>query len=515
MVCEKCNKEFPEGKFCPFCGTKNDKVSENINENSISEPTEENREEKVSSVEKNENKKGLNPKIIVAVGGVAVVLAVILLLVFRKDPVTKFVGFAENGEYINANEIYAKKIAGNVDSENEVYGYLNDYLSSSWNAYIGGESSADELDKVLEKLHKIEGNEKIKSELSIIDDKYQTVKDSEEAYKSGKSKQDSGDFLAAIAEYSKVSKEDAFSYDAAQAAIQESKTNYADNLVEEAENCISSKQYTEAVNALEEAEKYIDNKDGIVELKTQALTLVFESNIKNYVESDSFAKAKACYEEAQKSEYCTVSDAMTKLYEDYMEKTRKSYLDSSKEIYKESGYLAATEVIREGLQKFPGDDTLKKYEELFMSAEPVYVKTLPVMDKHCLNDVGEREDKFGNSYADCFGLSTMNVYDTPNRAYVKYLTGKQYTTLTLKAFNDTSNSESQICVRVIADDLKIYESGYFTNQDKTKEITLDITNVEALEINANHMKGHGSGDAMFADAYVYRELTDEDFDNIE
>lgn len=541
MKCVNCGQEIPDGKFCPFCGTAQDILAaspsgsdvtdadgeSNDVENATvlsSQTQEEERIEKtvetpMKAVEAfakaaDKKKSASNRGLIIA--GVAAVVLIALFLIFKKDPVSKYMSLQESGDYAKANDLYETKIAGNIDSEKEVSEYLSETLYDSWNAYINGDGNSDDLDQTLEKLHKIETTEDVKAEIAKIEKSYEAIKNSAKYFSLGQENQAIGEFEKAIREYEYVSKDDPFHYEEAQKAIAEAKEQYVSDMVAEAQGFMDNKQYNDALESLTKALKYTKDDAEIREIMTEATTKDFETNLKEYVSSDQFGKAKNCYESAKNNSYCEISDEMTKLYEGYMEDTKNSYLTASREKYKEEGYLAAIDVITEGLQKFPNDSKLNGYKELFASAEPISLKSLSIMDEHCaFGDIGEQTDKFDNTYADCIGLSTFNVYDTPNRAFAKYLVNKNYTTLSFKVFNAVDSSHSQICARVIADDLKIYESGYFTNQDKTKEVTLSIRDVEALEINANHLKGTGMGYAVFADAVVYRELTDEDFAAIE
>lgn len=489
MICSNCNAENADGAiFCSRCGGR------------------------LESIPK---KKSKNKIIFIVIPIVVIVLFMVLLLILKKNPVEKFFDYYNSGEYVKANEIYGKKISGNIDYENEVFDYLSNSINSSWDSYIGGMSSSEDLDKDLEKVHTVDGTAKIMDVLTNIEDKYQVIKDSEAAFEDGKSKQDVGELLAAIDSYNKVSSEDPFNYDSAQNAIISIKDEYSSNLIAVAEDYIANKQYAEALDVLEEAGMYSEDQENINTLKREATTNNFEEKLKDSISNNQFAKAKKCYADAQKNTFCNISEEMIKLYKDFSEEVRISYLTAARETYKEEGYLAAIDVIKNGLQDFPGDKTMKAYQDLLASTEPVLLKSLTLMDSHCAyDDVKEKTDKFDNSYTNCIGLSTMNVYDTPNRAFAKYLLDNKYTTMTFKIFNASNVSGSKICVRVIADDLKIYESEYFTSQDRTKEVTVNVKNAEVVEINANHLKGSGTGYAMFADAYVFRELTDEDFENL-
>lgn len=191
--------------------------------------------------------------------------------------------------------------------------------------------------------------------------------------------------------------------------------------------------------------------------------------------------------------------------------TLEQYLEKSKQAYWSDGYIEAMKIIREA-KSYYDDSELQRYGQLFMSAEPKALSTIRIMSSHCCNTSSHiREDGYGNSYSDAVALTTMNVYDSPNRSYVTLALNNDYSKMNLKFFNASSNEKSEVILRVIADGVCIYETERIKPMDGAIQIDLDVNNVKALELCAYHIKGTGGGLGVLGDGFVWRELTNEDF----
>lgn len=493
MRCTNCNKEIHKARFCPYCGTK----------------------QEVSNDEVRSSSNSMVFALLGIAGTTAIMAVIVAFLLLGKNPVDKLKSFSESGEYTKVNDIYNEKIAGNIEYETEVYEYLSTGLNDAWNSYLSGDIDAKELDNTLDKIGKYGVDAKVTAELKAIESDYQEIKDSALAYETGRDKQSAGDYLGAITEYKKVIAEDPFNYDLAQEAIDESRELYAAGLVAEAKDSIANLQYDDAIAKLNKAKSYTENDTEIEELKVTATTLDFADNLNDYIEQDDCSGAMKCYEAAAKNSYCNISDEIEGMYVSYIEEVRKSYLTTARNTYKEKGAVAAIDVIAEGLAIFKQDEIMIKYDELLRSAIPVKLNELKEIEKKSC----EYEGKSISDLRDVEYVGYYKMYShldsNDDKNYLTLLLSEKYTTITFKYF--TESIYNNVNVQIDLDGINKVTTPYVNNMDGTNTITIDVKNADVLNIKSNCTEeySHGFPKLIIVEGYASRELTDEDFNNIE
>lgn len=194
------------------------------------------------------------------------------------------------------------------------------------------------------------------------------------------------------------------------------------------------------------------------------------------------------------------------------EYSKEQYMEKSKAAYYAGDYVEAIGIIREAKSYYANDRDIERYEKMYASAEPKTLSSLHIMSDHCCNKNDYvRKDRFGNEYYNALSISTMNVYEGPNRAYVTLALNGDYTNLSMDSFNWSNSDSSEIVLRIIADDVCIFESEKIKPMDGAQNINIDVSNVKVLEICAYHIKGTGGGLAVLGNGCVYKKLTEEDF----
>ena len=124
MICNKCNQKIQEDSiFCNYCGATITK----------------------QSIEKTEiQKKDIlkNKKILVSISAILVVVCSLLLFFYFNSPIRSYQSEIMKNNYSSANELYSKKIKGNVKKEKQIKSFLLDEIAEKYNAFAarwGGE----------------------------------------------------------------------------------------------------------------------------------------------------------------------------------------------------------------------------------------------------------------------------------------------------------------------------------------------------------------------------------------
>lgn len=311
VTCKKCGNELPDDSiFCSKCGLKMDKTTDgNL----------------VVSFKK------LNKKfIILGLIGIILVGAVITTVIILNNPIGRFKGAINDNKYVEASEIYTKKIKGNISEETAVTNFLKSDIETIKKDFIENKL---EYNVANSKLDTIDKTGLLSSEVSSVRNEINKLNDSRIAFKKGEEFLKGKNYKEAFNELKKVIKEDK-NYSKAQELINGSIKDYKAMVLSDAEASVNKSDFDNAISSLNEALTVIPN------------------------DSDISAK-KAIYEkqngEKIASEHKRKMEDLQKNQEVYIVSTRQ-YTDII-----DTNYIAVV------VQNNTADKTVKSYDLSFMA----------------------------------------------------------------------------------------------------------------------------------------------------
>lgn len=278
MYCKKCGNEISdESIFCDKCRSK-----------------------EVKGTNKNIflRFKNLNYRLLLFSLTGVLIIAVIMIVIFLKNPTDKFKDAINENEFIKASEIYFEEIRGNINDENEIIDFLK--------------SKIDDIKKDFDE-NKLEYNDAI-TQLDIIEktgielpevtnakSEISRLNDSRAAFIKGKEFLDKKNYKDALDEFKKVISEDE-NYSKAQEFIDSYAKDYKTIILSEAEIAANSNDYGKALTLLNEALTLIPNDSDLSEKK-----VIYEKLNKEKEE----AERKKIMEELKNKEEVSVENIST------------------------------------------------------------------------------------------------------------------------------------------------------------------------------------------------------------
>ncbi len=252
--CTECGRELSEAdQICPSCGC----------------PVE--RKKKVLLK--------INKKIAIIIGsifGAAAMISIVCLMVFNANPVKKYIYLFHHDKSKKAIEVFSEKIVEDGELVSQLTAILNPEMDEIYNDFKNNKISIDEAKEAIEHYSKYEPSMKYASEQKK---KIESLYSSRIAYSDAQTAENDGDILKAIKGYQEVIEEDQ-SYTDAQGKIQNLHDVYKTQLLNEAENYIQNKQYTEAISNVDHVISILGSSDDLTALKLQYETLKEEQYAK-------------------------------------------------------------------------------------------------------------------------------------------------------------------------------------------------------------------------------------------
>lgn len=261
ITCAECGKEIPTGCIeCPICGCP---VSIDSNPS-----------KKIDM----HIKKGKKIYSIVAATliGVIVFFVVCFYFIQNANPIKKYNNLVGSGKEVEASKLYEEKIADNEDYVNELSDIQNKEMDEIYNNFVADAISYDAAVECIDKYLLYESS---KLYASDIKDKIQKLNISRKAYTDAVKAEKEENFELAIKKYKAVISDDS-SYIDAQSRISELTNKWKIQLLSEAENYCSNKQYKEAIRCIDNAISAFDSSDELLELKEKYTDLKSEQYAK-------------------------------------------------------------------------------------------------------------------------------------------------------------------------------------------------------------------------------------------
>ncbi len=259
MICKKCKNEIPDGSvFCPKCGKKISTQNNKDDNNKITK-----------------RKKGIISGVCVAVG-IIVIIGVAYVILVNSDPVKKYTYLFDKGNSKEAIDIYNRKIKGNSESENELSNMQNAEIDDIYKKFKNKKLSYEEAKKQIQKYAQYVPSKQYANKVlsNIID-----LNNSRVAYKAAQKAENDGDIETAISKYKNVREEDD-SYTEAQQKIEELRNTLQTQLLNEADEYVKNKQYTEAISDIDKAILVLGKSEDLVNLKKQYMEMKSEQYAK-------------------------------------------------------------------------------------------------------------------------------------------------------------------------------------------------------------------------------------------
>ena len=277
----------------------------------------------------------------------------------------------------------------------------------------------------------------------------------------------------------------------------------AAQMMEQVSACMQEEDYTGALELLHDQSVVVKGSQELTDLQEQCETAYRDS----IIQAAEAAQQKGELADAVK----TIQQGLNVLKRDeqlldYQEQYKTAYREQiiaqAKTAYEEQDNTAAQTVIEQGLEVLLRDKTLLEYQKLCEQITPVPLQEMQFVDGNLgqnsvYSDTGISDGE-GNQYTGYFTLTAANAMLglTSRPGYNTFELDGAYQTFTATYFVQSgTDAEHSARFLVLADDVIIYDSGEKTAADGAEQISLDISGVSRLTIQAeeNHISlfSHG------------------------
>lgn len=412
MICTNCGAEFKDGaKFCTKCGR--------------AAPTH---VQELWAPEKGKKKKRKRwiPLLIVVL---CVALAGGVVGVYFSSAAHDVASAFRRGHYVAAIQTYDNQIVGNALEEELAYLLLSKQMGTVEADYIAGKRTSEDAINYYTQISELRD-----SRLGELAGSHMASITLRELARNGMDAYQSGDYLTAL-DYFRNIDENAAVYPEIKEQLEECRTKYQQQKVEEINQLVSEGDTQEALNALQEALYRLPDDPKLTELQSQLLD-AYESETVQLVQK----------------------------------------------LADEGKYDAALGILQEALQEQPENDTLKSLYTDIEKAKPVLLSDVPLIDSDEYTYVsGIYTDSYGNTYEGCHC-----IWAGWKNGYVYFNLDRQYTTFSGSIVADPRmSSEAVMTIRIYADDTLIYQKDGFTKLSAQEDFQLDVSGIQKLEIRVS------------------------------
>lgn len=452
MFCEKCGQELVNGDVCQGCGYDN----------------------KAGKYVKATSSKGLKKKI-----GIMIVLILLsagvgtFAYMFFYGPLKvsrdsgKLVQLIEKRDFNKAYDFYKKDIKDKDNTKSIATSFLKD-MSSKYNEILKEYNNGKIDDSQLEKLESLLQEVK---KLNVKDEKcnnfiteYQNLKSSKKNYTNGNTFLENKEYQSAIDSFLGVISQDK-NYDDAQKKVKES----IEKLVEE----------NDYSNAFDIINYYSANftEEELSTLKKNVESAVLDAadkKTKEYFEKGKYEDAKSYLEDLQYTypDITGISDKLDSLEQDYV----ALVIEDAKKYFDEKDYGKAASIVSVAIKQI-GDDNVELnnlYNE-YRSYVDTYLDEMEVFNATGSVYTGDSKDNTGKEHSHSFYL---------NEDDAKYLLEGKYNTLSgIAAISfEGRNTTDEFWYEIYGDENLLYTTKHHTGGSFPEEFSVDITNVNILQI---------------------------------
>ena len=259
-------------------------------------------------------------------------------------------------------------------------------------------------------------------------------------------------------------------------------------------DCMNQEDYTGALEILYDQSEVVKNSQELSDLQEQCEGAYRDSILQAAeTEEQNGALADAVKTIQKGLNILKRDEKLLEVQKQYQAAYREDIISRAKTAYEEQDHIAAQAVIEQGLEVLLRDKTLLEYQKLCEQIAPVSLQEMRFADGNLGQDSaytdGSISDSQGNQYTGYFALTSANAMLglTSKPGYNTFELDGTYQTFTATYFVQ-SDTEHAARFLVLADDVIIYDSGEKTEADGAEQISLDISGVSRLTIQAeeNH-----------------------------
>lgn len=440
------------------------------------------------------------------------ILFVLIIFLFAgcSNAVETFQTHVEKGAYYKAIEVFNKKILGNSKLETTSVQFLETFLSESVNKYAEGVITAQEFENNLNTVKKINEEFSMISNLGDVYQQYLSIQSSKDHYNDAITAYNRNEMLSALQYLYLVDPADTENYDDAVIKINEIEKKYHDTTISTVNSCMTEKNYSAALSAIDEAAYIFGYTDEFESLISEIYTQKYKESITEAYEDKDYLSVFAEYANAVDNGYCAIDNAMISQYSESVTMYLTNIFASAEEAFGEKkDYSSAIGVLENAISKVESFEDIslpiKEKIEYYEEYTPIYLSSLEytqLEDAISVNTVtGYSTDVNGNEYSpktvihpsgiggDYGGYRTVDE----DEAYVLYYLNKKYSSLwgTIYRPSDSVSCDknwaedrySTSVVRIYGDNVLLYEAPPVT-QDTYDPIRfkVDVANVRNLKI---------------------------------
>lgn len=464
MFCSNCEKEIESGKFCPYCGYKQE-------ENKIEMPVKEVAE---SNDEKKSNKLVFLPFVVVLA-----VVCVGVFLFMGQSKSDKFIKMLKEGEYAEAAAYYQSDLTGNEKELQKVYEVITKEIDTLVNSYADGNMSYDDVKNGLNSYSVFYATETEKALDSI-----NAMKASKDAFMSAEKDYENEDYKKAYESYAKVIEGDS-NLSLAKEKQEECYSIIKEQIFSRSKAEVDVGDYLAAIDILEEELEFLNETD-----QTDAATKIEEykgqflaDNIEpfdQYLANEEYDKCFDLIDIIAEGIETTegLEKQMKALYDAY-----EAYVEGQVEVYLETrDIVTCMQLVKTGQMMIPTSEKFVEMEKILQEYIPV---SLYEMEPFSFGDVdlgtdATREDTMGNVWNNVL-YGYMGADDNQYNLY--NIDGKYNTLKATVAVNKKSKGTKKIgFIKIYGDNLLLWEDTNISSMTEPYEINVNISGVKHLKI---------------------------------
>jgi tetratricopeptide (TPR) repeat protein len=253
MKCEKCGQENQDNaKFCNSCGKTLSESSDSIKSNIF--------KEKIKLISDRLGTANKKKRIIILSASLVCCILLIGIVVVVSNPMLKFNSAVKSSDSAKATTIYNNKIKGDKQKEAKVEASLKEQITKNEEAFNNGKIKYDEAKEKLNNLKQIGViTQEIDNSLKQLD----RLNNSKIAFSKAEEYLKQNDYVNAIKEYNLVISDDK-NYEKANKQIEDNKSKYKENALNDAQKNADNNDYDKAVLVLNEATSILKDDNDIV-----------------------------------------------------------------------------------------------------------------------------------------------------------------------------------------------------------------------------------------------------------
>lgn len=215
--------------------------------------------------------------------------------------------------------------------------------------------------------------------------------------------------------------------------------------------------------------------------------------LQNFIGNEEYKKGIEYYEVLEDD--VSNEETVLELYEECKIGFRMQKVSKAKEAYQNSGYQAAIDIIKEGLEILPDDDVLNDEYEKYEEYEPVLLSEMDTFysDYEDWSNGGKEniqsvKDKLGKTHENCivywYGYEDSKDIYVLDKKYSKF-TGTIFVPDSRQSKIDDWYHDDPYYFSIYGDDKLLYKSPKMISTQYPVDFSIDISGVDQLKINWN------------------------------